>query len=196
MSGTAGLRGQRVYGQHGKRHSPRGSDPGATELWRPVTTPGTAWSSGTDYSPGNSVDNGDLRWEAILPSGPGNGGAIEPGVDTNYVAYWWCQASIFINGANATTTGGVPNPVPVRYRLSVGSPNILDTDGSIIEYSDHQLEIQGDLSSSSLSYGQTVFIVPPEYQHDYDVPYQTHDDVGGFVPCRLLASGEFIWNAP
>lgn len=192
MSGVSGLRGQRVYGQHGRYHSPRGSDPGATEAWRNVSTGTTAWSSGTNYSAGAVRQHNNLIWEAILPSGPGNGGAIEPGVDSSYVAYWWCQASVFVNGANATPTTSTPNPVPFRYRLSVGSPNILDTDGSIIEYTDHQIDVQGDVISVVI--GDTVFVIPPEYQHDYDVPYHTHDIYGAYVPCRLLKTGEFIWG--
>lgn len=196
MSGIAGLRGQRVYGIHGQRHAPRGSDPSATEAWRDISTGETAWSSGTDYSAGNVVQHGDLIWEAILASGPSAGGAVEPGVDGSYVAYWWCQASAFVNGSHSTPTGLVPDPCPLRYRLSIGLPNVLDLDGTILEYSYHQIDIQGDLASSSLSYGDTVFVMPPEYQHDHDVPYQTHDDVGGFVPCRLLVTGEFLWNAP
>lgn len=205
MSGgpQTSLRGQRVYGQHGDRHAPRGSDPGATEPWRNVVVAGAGWSSGTNYDPGAIVDHGNFRWECIRASGSGRTdpygntvGPIEPGADSEYVAYWWCQASLFINGDNATPTGLVPNPVPVRYRLSIGMPNQLDNDGTIIAYTHHQIDIQGDLMSSSLAYGDVVFIIPPEYQHDYDVPYQTHDDVGGFVPCRLLVSGEFKWNAP
>lgn len=195
MSGPSG--GGRIYGQHGVRHAPRGSDPGATDGWRELVTAGTAWSSGTNYSPGDVVDNGSLQWEAILANGPGtDAGVIQPGVTSMYFAFWWCQASVWVNGANATPTGAVPNPVPVRYRLSIGPPNHYDEAGDIV-YTHHQIDIQGDLASSSLSYGDTVFIMPPEYRHDYDVPYQTHDDVGGFVPCRLLlVTGEFKWNTP
>jgi len=103
----------------------------------------------------------------------------------------------FVNGANMTPTLAIPNPVPLRFRLSVGRPNKVEDDSTVSVYTNHQIDIQGDLASSSLSYGDVVFVMPLEYRHDYDVPYQTHDDVGGFVPCRLLAvTGEFIWNAP
>lgn len=206
MSGPlTSLRGGRIYGQHGNRHGPRGSDPGATEPWRNVATSGTtAWSSGGNYDAGDVRDHDNLRWEAIKASGSGRTdpygntvGPIEPGVTDGWPAYWWCQASVYMNGNNATPTGAVPNPVPLRYRLSIGAPNYIDIDGTITAYTDHQIDIQGDLASSSLSYGDVVFIMPLEYRHDYDVPYQTHDDVGGFVPCRLLAvTGEFIWNTP
>jgi hypothetical protein len=101
----------------------------------------------------------------------------------------------FVNGANAGPTVAVPNPVPLRFRLSIGPPNELDTTGtSITLYTNHQVEIQGDIGG--LAYGQTVFNIPLGYQHDYDVPYHSHDDVGGYVPCRLLSTGQFIYGVP
>ncbi len=150
--------GGRVYGQHGPRHSPRGSDPSPTDVW------------------------------------------IYLGVDPRVP---------FVNGSNAPPTVDIPNPVPGRFRISVGPPNdceYADWSGSdpvsgtrpvataIVAYTDHQVEIQGDLTG--LLTGDIVFNLPLEYQHEYDVPYQTHDDNGVFVPCRLLSTGEFIWNAP
>ncbi len=150
--------GGRVYGQHGPRHSPRGSDPSPTDVW------------------------------------------IYLGVDPRVP---------FVNGSNAPPTVDIPNPVPGRFRISVGPPNdceYADWSGSdpvsgtrpvatsIVAYTDHQVEIQGDLTG--LLTGDIVFNLPLEYQHDYDVPYQTHDDNGVFVPCRLLSTGEFIWNVP
>lgn len=196
MSGgpQTSLRGGRVYGQHGNRHAPRGSDPGACDGWRQLADAGTGWSSGTNYDPGDIVDNGSLQWEAILASGPGNGGAIEPGVNSSYVPYWWCQASVWVTGSNMSPTIDVPSPVPSRYRLSVGSPNVLEIDGSIIVYTEHQIEIQLDVTG--VTTGDIVFILPPEYQHSYDVPYHTHDDAGDYVPCRLLATGEFMYGVP
>lgn len=191
MSGVAGTRGGRVYRQHGDRHRPRGSDPTPTDPWRPVTTGGSAWSSGTDYVAGDMANNGSFQWEAILASGPAGVGAIEPGVNNSYPAYWWCQASLFVNGSNFVATGSIPNPVPLRYRLSVGAPNYIDIDGTIT-YTDHQIEIQGDVTG--LVIGDTVFIVPPEFQHEFDVPYHTHDVYGAYVPCRLLSTGEFVWG--
>ncbi len=150
--------GGRVYGQHGPRHSPRGSDPSPTDVW------------------------------------------IYLGVDPRVP---------FVNGSNAPPTVDIPNPVPGRFRISVGPPNDCEYaawSGSdpvtgtrpvataIVAYTDHQVEIQGDLTG--LLTGDIVFNLPLEYQHDYDVPYQTHDDNGVFVPCRLLSTGEFIWNVP
>ncbi len=146
----------RVYGQHGPRHSPRGSDPSPTDVW------------------------------------------IYIGVDPR------CP---FVNGANAAPTTAVPNPTPMKFRLSVGPPNdceYADWSGSdpvtgtrpvatsILEYSDHQIEIAGDVTG--LVIGDTVFNLPLEYQHQYDMPYHTHDIYGAYVPCRLLSTGEFIWG--
>jgi hypothetical protein len=187
--------GGRAYGGiHGVWHAPRGSDPSACDAWRELVTAGTAWSSGTNYSPGDTVDDGNLRWEAILASGPGHGGAVEPGVNSQYVAYWWCQASVFITGSNMSPTVDVPSPVPSRYRLSVGAPNYLEIDGSISFYTEHQIEVQLDVTG--VTTGDIVFLMPPEYQHSYDVPYHTHDDTGAYVACRLLATGEFIYGVP
>lgn len=200
MSPQTSLRGGRIYGQHGTRHAPRGSDPSAADPWRYVVDAGTAWSSDTTYDPGDEVDDGALRWEAIKASGPSaldpyghSTGSIQPGVDDNWPAYWWCQASVWVNGSNMAPTIDIPAPVPLRYRLSVGAPNYIDTDtGTITFYTDHQIEIQGDVTG--LASGDIVFIIPPEYRHDYDVPYQTHDDSKAFVACRLLSTGEFMWD--
>ena len=113
----------------------------------------------------------------------------------------------FVNGSNAAPTVDVPNPVPMRFRISFGPPNdceYADWSGSdpvtgtrpvatsILEYTDHQVEIQGDVTG--LLTGDIVFVIPLEYQHEYDVPYQTHDDSKTFVACRLLSTGEFIWD--
>jgi hypothetical protein len=151
--GVAGTRGQRVYGQHGNRHAPRGSDPTVCDVW------------------------------------------IYVGVDTRVP---------FVNGANAAPTIDVPNPVPARFRISVGPPNECEYSGwdsstdpvasAILAYTDHQVEIQGDITG--LVTGDVVFVIPLEFQLEFDVPYHAHDDSGIYVPCRLLSSGEFIWNVP
>ncbi len=188
----------RSYLGHGTRHAPRGSDPSAADLWRNVVVPGTPWSSGTTYVAGDIVDDADgiFQYEAAAghafisgDSTPNHG--IEPGVTAGWQLFWNAQASIFQNGSNATASGTVPNPVPQRYRLSVGPPNFYDEDGSLV-YTNHQIEIQGDVTG--LVIGDTVFVVLPEYQHDFDVPYHTHDVYGAYVPCRLLKTGEFIWG--
>lgn len=191
------MSGGRAYGGiHGVWHAPRGSDPSACDGWRELVTAGTAWDSLTNYSPGDIVDNGDLRWEAIRASGPGVAGvgAIQPGIDSQYIAFWWCQASLFVTGSNKAPTVDVPNPVPSRYRLSIGAPNYLELDGTITVYTEHQIEVQLDITG--ITSGDIAFNMPPEYQHSYDVPYHTHDDVGAYVPCRLLATGEFLYGVP
>lgn len=154
MSGQiSGLRGQRIYGQHGIRHAPRGSDPTQTDVW------------------------------------------IYVGVDPR------CP---FVNGSNRAPTLDIPNPVPMRFRISVGPPNECEYAGwdsstdpvasAILAYSDHQIEIQGDVTG--LVPLDIVFNIPLEFQHEFDVPYKTHDDSGIYVPCRLLSTGEFIWGTP
>lgn len=115
----------------------------------------------------------------------------------------------FVNGSNASPSSGRPNPVPMRFRISVGPPNDCDYDGwfgsdpitgdrpvaSLINaYSDHQIDIQGDITG--VVPGDTVFVIPLEYQHEYDVPYRAHDSTGYYVPCRLLSTGEFVWGTP
>ncbi len=113
----------------------------------------------------------------------------------------------FVNGANAGASVAIPNPVPMRFRISMGPPNDCEYDDwsgsdpvtgtrpvatAILEYTDHQIEIQGDVTD--LVIGDTVFVLPLEFQHEFDVPYHTHDTYGAYVPCRLLATGEFIWG--
>lgn len=149
--------GGRVYGQHGTRHSPRGSDPSPTDIW------------------------------------------IYVGVDPRVP---------FVNGSNMAPTVDIPNPVPLRFRIAVGPPNDCQYDGwagtdsvtgtrpvasAINFYTDHQIEIQGDVTG--LTAGDTVFVLPLEFRHDYDVPLHSHDDSGVYVPCRLLSTGEFVWGA-
>lgn len=113
----------------------------------------------------------------------------------------------FVNGDNASASGPIPNPVPLRFRLSVGPPNDCDYDGwsgtdpatgdrpvasSINSYTDKQIEIQGDVTD--LSPGDTVFVIPLEYQFEYDIPFHTHDDAGSYVACRLFSTGEFVYG--
>ncbi len=150
--------GGRVYGQHGTRHSPRGSDPSPCDVW------------------------------------------IYVGVDPRVP---------FLNGSNAPATVDVPNPCPARFRISVGAPNDCEYSAwsgsdpvsgtrpvatTLLAYTDHQIEIQGDITG--LVTGDIVFAIPLEFQLEFDVPYHTHDDSGIYVPCRLLSTGEFIWNVP
>jgi len=102
-------------------------------------------------------------------------------------------APAFVNGSNMAATAAIPSPVPLRFRLAVGPPNVLSpSDGTVSQYTQHQIEIQGDVSS--LSPGDIVFILPAAYRHDHDVPVAGHDDAGNYVACRLLSTGEFIYG--
>jgi hypothetical protein len=108
----------------------------------------------------------------------------------------------FVNGSNAPPTVDIPNPCPLRFRISVGPPNECEYAGwnsmidpvasAILAYTDHQIDIQGDVTG--LSSGDIVFVIPLEFQHEFDVPYDTHDDSKTYVACRLLSTGEFIWD--
>jgi len=98
----------------------------------------------------------------------------------------------FLSGSNMAATAAIPNPVPLRFRLAVGPQNILADDGTVDEYTEHQIEIQGDVTG--LSPGDTVFVLPAAYRHDHDVPVAGHDDAGNYVACRLLSTGEFIYG--
>ncbi len=113
----------------------------------------------------------------------------------------------FVNGSNISPTVQIPTPVPMRFRISMGPPNdceYADWSGSdpvtgtrpvattILEYTDHQVEIQGDITG--VTYGETVFVIPLEYQHSYDVPYPGHDEYGSYIACRLLSTGEFVYG--
>jgi hypothetical protein len=154
--GVAGTRGQRVYGQHGTRHAPRGSDPAQCDIFRIV-----------------GDDEG---------------------------------ATALINGFTSAPTAQVPNPTPLQYRISIGPPNectwdwpALDSPArpvalSIVQYTDHQIEIQGDLDG--VVPGDLVFILPMEYRKETDLPYKCHDNFGNYVPCRLLSTGEFYYGVP
>jgi hypothetical protein len=91
---------------------------------------------------------------------------------------------------NSAPTIDVPNPVPMRFRLNVGMPNLLDQDGNIFEYRDHELVLQGDIEGDAD--GTPVFVLPPEYRYAHDLPVHSHDSAGLYVPCRLLSDGTYI----
>lgn len=122
------------------------------------------------------------------------------GEDATYTGPWIGvgdpgEYEVFINGANAAPSADSPNPVPFRIRLAIGPPNIMDTDGvTILRYTEHQIEIQGDVTD--VSPGDIVTVIRPEYRHDHDVPVPAHDDAGNYIACRLLSTGEFIYGVP
>lgn len=114
----------------------------------------------------------------------------------------------FINGANAAPSAASPEPQPLAFRISLGRPNDCEYAGwtgdpatgarpvasAINEYRHHQLEIVGDVTDVNI--GDTVFVLPLEFQFDKDKPCKGHDDAGNYVACRLLSTGEFIWGQP
>jgi hypothetical protein len=117
------------------------------------------------------------------------------GQDPGYCGRWHNVGAAgeptFQNGwTNMSPTGSVPNPVPLRFRISMGPPNVLDaSNATIMQYQPHQVEIQGDITGGST--GTVVFQVPVWAQLDYDVPMDAHDSGGNYVPCRLLSTGYF-----
>lgn len=99
----------------------------------------------------------------------------------------------FITGFNMAPTDAIPNPVPMGYCLIVGRPNIMDGD-QVLQYTEHKLEIVGDVDG--VAPGDTVFVLPAEYRFPDDRPCHTHDFAGNYVPCRLYATGEFVYGVP
>lgn len=84
--------------------------------------------------------------------------------------------------------------VPMRFRIAVGRPNVLDETGAIVYYCDKQLDFQGDVVGGAD--GTTVFTLPNEFRLDYDTPLDAHDDLGVHVPCRVYADGSFVRGIP
>jgi hypothetical protein len=115
-------------------------------------------------------------------------------------------ATAFINGFNMAPTAAIPNPSPMQYRISVGPPNVCDYDWpalgdpgrpvatAILQYTDHQIEIIGDVDG--VAPGDIVFVLPMEYRKNTDLPIHAHDNAGNYIACRLLSTGEFIYGVP
>lgn len=99
----------------------------------------------------------------------------------------------FQTGGNAPASAAIPNPVPLCFRIVLGAPNIV-RGGVVTDYIWHQIEIQGDVTG--VAPGDVVFTLPAEYRREFDVPVHSHDDSGVYVPCRLMATGEFIYGVP
>jgi hypothetical protein len=121
----------------------------------------------------------------------------------------------YVNGFPFAATADIPNPTPLQFRLSVGPPNVCSYDGwepadptsppdpatsprpvasAVLQYTDHQIEIQGDVDG--VSPGDIVFVIPVEYRKATDLPCHAHDSSGNYVACRLLSTGEFIYGVP
>ena len=173
---------------HGWDHRAGGIDPILTGAWHYISTGSgiSAWSSSTNYTSGNQVTHDVYVYVCMLPNTN-----VEPNVNSKWYNYWQINVPLFQNGWANITAGTIPNPVPMGYRLAVGPPNILDKDnGSITTYSDHQVEIAGDVAGGSS--GTAVFTLPPAYRLSYDVPFPAHDSSMNYVACRLYSAGNFV----
>lgn len=175
---------------HGNDHRPGGFDPTQPGAWHYVSDGGgiSAWNSGTTYDPGDTVTHDVFVYLCLV----GNTDK-EPNVASNWANFWIIDVPLFQNSwANSTFTA---NSVPMRYRVSVGMLNYLDKDnGSIFQYGEHTLEIQGDVTGGNTN--TTVFTIPPAYQFPYDVPGTGHNDAGTYVSVRLYMNGNFVGVTP
>lgn len=176
---------------HGHVHHPFASDPSLSAPWRYVIDSATAWNSGTAYDPGDTAGDGIYQYLCLVANTD-----ISPGVDAHWANYWIIDVPIFQNGwTNASSSGSIPNPVPMGYTMTVGRPNQLDRDtGAIVEYGDHRIEIAGDITGGST--GTTVFTIPPAYRLPYDRPIPGQDDTQAYVASRLFSSGDFVRGTP
>jgi len=98
----------------------------------------------------------------------------------------------FVTGENMAASADIPNPVPMRFRIVTGKPNKVDDDGNVTYYP-KVLEFQGDITGAGT--GDTVFVLPVTHRKQFDLPVPGHDDAGGYVACRLLSTGEFVYGA-
>lgn len=156
--------GIRVYGQHGERHQPWGSDPSLPGVWIVVgEDPRVPYITGFPSAPSDTSPNPTALQFRISLGQPN---------DCHY-AGWGASVS---HPSNVVTAGGDP----------------VATD--IVEYRDHQLEIEGDVDG--VVPGDVVFIIPMEFRFVTDLPYKGHDNDGNYVPCRLLSTGEFVYGVP
>lgn len=175
-------------GIHGGDHRPGGPDPTRTGPWHYVIDPGTspAWSSGTAYAVDDLIEHDVYRYVAVAASTN-----VEPGVAAAWPDSWAIDVPLFQNGwGNAAPSAGIPNPSPMAFRLSVGPPNPLDDTGAIAAYSEHQIDVAGDVAGGDS--GTAVFTLPPAYRLPYDKPVSGHDELMAYVASRLYSSGEFV----
>jgi hypothetical protein len=92
---------------------------------------------------------------------------------------------------------GTDDPVPLRFRILLGPPNLLLPDGTVDEDSrstSKDVQVQGDIDGGGD--GTVVFSLPPSYRLDYDVPMGAHDSSMMYVACRLYKNGDFVRGTP
>lgn len=167
---------------HGIEHRPSSYDPSQTDPWTYVSDGATAWDSSTTYSPGDTAEDaaGVFVYLCILRNTN-----VEPGVASNWANYWHISAPVFQNGW--VVAGG--STAPLRFRLTIGPPHILDKDdGSIIDYSDHHVAIQGSCAEGSNT--GTIFTLPPAYCPDADLYVFASDDSGFSYGVVVSSTGE------
>ena len=180
---------------HGIEHRPSSYDPSCTDPWTYVSNgigiP--AWNSSTTYSAGSSgipatagdtVKDGVFVYMCVQKNKN-----VEPGVHANWAQYWRIHVPLFQNGWD--NQGGTKELF--SYRLSVGPPNVCDrNDNSIIDYSDHQVEIQGSVSGGLL--GTVIFQLPPSHTPIRDKHKSVIDDVGGSVPMTVKGGTGLVYK--
>jgi hypothetical protein len=173
---------------HGIEHRPSSYDPIITDPWTYVSSGATAWSSGTTYNAGSSDTSGDVVQQGnFVYRCTQKCIAINPGVNTHWARYWHIVAPVFQN--SWANSGGTL--AAMRYKLSVGPPHVTDeSNGSVIDLSDHQIEIQGSVTGGAD--GTVVFTLPPAYAPDADLRLNASDDTGLFVVMQVLATGDVI----
>lgn len=167
---------------HGIEHRPSSFDPAQTDPWTYVSDGDTAWDSGTTYNPGDTAENGVFVYLCMLRNTN-----LEPGVASGWAQNWRIAAPVFQNGWS--NSGG--SYVSMRYRLAVGPPHVTDgNDGSLIDYSDHQVELQGSVTGGTP--GTTVFTLPTAYAPDSDLHLSAADDTGAFTCVTVQTGGDVI----
>lgn len=167
---------------HGWDHRPGGLDPTLPGYWHYVASSGSAWSSSTTYNPGDVVSH-DVFLYTCMVSNTNR----EPNVSPIWAHYWMIDVPLFQN--SWVNVGG--SSVPMRFRITVGPPNTISIDnGAIITYSDHEVELEGDIKGGSD--GTTVFWLPPAYRKQYDIPVHAHDDSGLYIAGRLYSAGNLV----
>jgi hypothetical protein len=167
---------------HGIEHRPSSYDPSQTDPWTYVSASGDAgfWDPTITYDPGDTAEDGAFVYLCMVRNTN-----VGPGGDPNWARYWHISAPVFQNG----WVNGGGSLAPLRYKLLTGPPHVLDEgDGSVIDYSDHHVLIQG-----SCAYGDntgTIFTLPPAYEPDSDLYVLAVDDEGGSYVIVVFATGD------
>ncbi len=125
--GVTGTRGQRVYGQHGIRHAPRGSDPAQTDVWIVVgDDPRVPYINGFPTAPSiTSPDPTPLQFR--LSVGPPNEceydgwDAVTAPVASAIINYTDHQIEI-LGDIDGVVPGDLVFIIPMEYRRDKDTP--------------------------------------------------------------------------